>query len=219
MGSVETMNNQQKYKYVYAMTFGDGCLSYPTKNKPHHKVQARFICNHVYKNEDYVDWKKGILENITTCYKYYIKGNDFRNDQINLTTARHPIFTDIKERMYKMGRKTVDPHFKAHLDWETLAIIYQDDGCYANKEKERTIYLSLNNYSWAEQKVFRDWCAELFNMHFTINKHMGNYRLRLASKCVDEFMIGVGKYILPSFQYKLDSEVWPRKGDDIVRSA
>jgi hypothetical protein len=212
------MDKRTLVKYIYAFTFGDGCITYPVKNKPHHKVQARLSVTHIVDNADYILWKKSILEELTNVHMYENVGRDGRRNTLTLHTNRHPLYTAVRERMYYHGRKTIDPHFLKHLDWEVLAIFYMDDGCYKNGTKEEAIYLSTNCFTYAEQEMFCFHLFKKFGLKFTINKHMGSYRLRLSSKDVDKFMQGVKPFILPSFQYKLSSEcLAPEMGDDIVR--
>jgi hypothetical protein len=219
---VETVDKRTLHKYIYAFVAGDGNIHYPQKNKPHHKVQARMAISHTKDHEDYVLWKKEILENLTNVYLYEKEPVPPRKGLLTITTARHPIYTAVRERMYLSGRKTLDPHFLTYLDNEVLAIMYQDDGCLKVSEKERTVYFGTNAFTFAEQAMLAKAIHQKTGLHFTINKHMGNYRLRLSSKCFDDFFSCVGSHIMESFKdSKLPSPyVQPLdEGGDTVRTA
>ena len=209
------MDNQLKTKYIYAFTFGDGCIE-------RRNATSRLRIEHVWRNLDYLQWKQTILQQITTC-SLTRKQREGRNDTGLLLTARHPIYTTVYEQMYNQGHKVISPHFEAFLDWETMAIIFQDDGYLGrHQDYKHSIHLCTECFSYGEQLMFRNWCAEKLNMHFNINHHLSSYRLRLGKKFLDEFVSKVRPYILPSFAYKLgDSECLPPQqivGDEIVRS-
>lgn len=195
------MDNQEKMKYIYAFVFGDGCLEKPNPG------QSRLRIEQIWKNLDYLLWKQKILQNITSATLTQ-KQREGREDTGLLLTSRHPIFTKCRERMYLNGVKVIDPHFEAFLDWETMAIIYQDDGYLGrNKDYIHSIHLCTENFTYGDQKLFRDWCAEKLNMHFQLNHHQSSYRLRLGKKFLEEFLENVRPYIVPSMRYKLGESV------------
>lgn len=218
---VETVDKRTLHKYIYAFVAGDGNIHYPQKNKPHHKVQARMTVGHTIDHEDYVLWKKDVLENLTSVSMWEKEAIPPRKGFLTITTGRHPVYSAIRERMYLNGRKTLDPHFMAYLDDEVLAILYQDDGCLKMSDKERTVYLGTNAFTFAEQAMLAKAIHQKIGLNFTINKHVGNYRLRLSSKCFDDFFSCVAPYIMGSFKAsKMPTpNVQPlNEGDDTVRT-
>ena len=190
------MDKKTLVKYISAFTFGDGCLYIPQG-----KVNARLTVVHIERNKDYLDWKADILSNFTNVWRRRVTTNV--NPAVRFDTASHPLYTQIKERMYICGRKVIDPHYLKLLDWEVMAILYQDDGCVAQRPgKENTVYISTNCFSLPEQDYFRKVIADKLGVMFNINKHMGSYRLRLRTKDFHKFLDGVRPYMLPSFEYK-----------------
>ena len=220
MGSVETVDKQEEYKYYYAFVFGDGCLEKPSSGS-----NSRLRLEHVSRNLDYCEYKQKILEQLTTTTVTTYYREDKQQSFTRVLTGRHPTFTKIRERMYLNGVKTIDPHMEAFLDWETLAIIYQDDGTvFYNQWGSPQVFLCTENFTWAEQKMFRDWLAKHFNLHWEVVRKTGakatGYRLRLKGKHIQNFWDGVRPYIVPSMLYKLGNSERkaPVMGEDTVRS-
>lgn len=214
MGGVETVDNQLKMKYIYAFVFGDGCLEKPNPG------QSRLRIEQVWRNLDYLQWKQKILQNITSVTLTQ-KQRDGREDTGLVLTSRHPIFTQCRERMYLNGVKVIDPHFESFLDWETMAIIYQDDGYLGrNKDYIHSIHLCTENLSYGDQLMFRDWCARKLSMHFNVVRHNSSYRLRLGKKFISEFIEGIRPYVFPSMKYKIGESVReaPEMDEETVRS-
>jgi hypothetical protein len=217
MRGVETMDNQEKMKYIYAFTFGDGCLE---KTKGDNE-NSRLRIEHVWRNLDYLEWKQSILNQITST-SLNRKVREGREDTGLLLTSRHPVYTKCRERMYLNGVKVLDPHFESFLDWETMAVIYQDDG-YLGKNGDyiHSINLCTENLSYGDQLLLRNWCASKLNMHFNIIHHKASYRMRLGKKFLEEFIAGVRPHIVPSMKYKIgESECQaPERDGEIVRSS
>lgn len=211
------MNEQLKYKYLYAFAFGDGCLE-NTKNNQN----SRLRIEHVSRNTDYCDWKTSILENITNVTQTTYYREDKNQSFTRIITARHPIYTKLRERLYLHGRKTIDPHIEAFLDWEFLAVLYQDDGYLSfNQYGSPQILLCTECFTWAEQKMLRDWMAEKLELHWEVVKHTNGFRLRLKGKYIPYFIENVKAYIVPSMLYKIrkfECEA-PAKDEEPVRSS
>lgn len=221
MGSVETVNKQSEYKYYYAFSFGDGCLE-----KIDGQKNSRLRIEHVSRNIDFCEYKKSILEQLTSVSltTYYRPEKD--QEFTRIITARHPVFTKLRERLYLNGVKTIDPHIEAFLDWEFLAIVYQDDGTLSfNQNGYPQVYLCTENFTWAEQKMFRDWLAKKFNLHFEVVKKSGGkvnqFRLRLKGPQIPYFFENIKPFIVPSMLYKIRAfeQEAPEKDEDTVRSS
>jgi hypothetical protein len=221
MGSVETMDKQSEFKYYYAFVFGDGCLE-----KPSSTHNSRLRIEHVSRNLDYCEYKHRMLSALTkvTMTTYYREDKD--QTFTRLITERHPRYTTLYNKLYINGHKTIDPHVEAFLDWEFLAIVYQDDGTLSfNQNHYPQVILCLESFSWAELKMFRDWLAKRFNLHFEVvrktGKQANGFRLRLKGNQIPYFFDNIRPFILPSFKYKIElsTQEAPEKDEDIVRSS
>lgn len=218
MESATTMkitDKKQLIKLLSYMVMGDGGL-YITKTSKN----AKFIMNMVSENEDYIDFCKGVIENITNCSKYVRK--DYNTDgcnrkpQIRLESSSHPELTKIKDRIYTDKYKGIDPHALKLLDWQALSILYMCDGSYVFTSKdspnslrrgsisdEETVTLNLKRLCYGDLFILKKSLKEVLDLEWNINRQNQYYYLRLRSKDVDKFMEGVSQYVLPSFQRKI----------------
>jgi hypothetical protein len=216
MGGVETMNKKDLMKYLSAFVMGDGGVYYSGKH-------CRFVCNQVAKHEDYIKWRAGILENVTSVNVYENQQPDKQLILCTMTKA-HPIFTDIRERLYIDNYKSVDPHYLKLLDWEMLAILFQDDGSLNvdNRcEATPTARLNTKRLSYGDSWLLKKALKDRLDLEWNVHRHYHRYFLSLRAKDSDKFFSGVKEFIKPSFSYKLPcSYVLPHKdvGDDIVRT-
>jgi len=198
-------------KYIVAFCYGDGFLGKHGKN-------ARFQANNIIDNLDYIEWRASILENVSGLSMSErvpkIKGWKVL---INTTTHTHPMYTTIWQRLYLNGRKVFDPHYLKLLDWETLAILYMDDGtlgCTKQEYKDKTYRnyypkIATCAYSYGDNLLLKKAIKDKLGIEFNINRHSRNkrgettYILSLQANSRERFLSGVEQYILPSFRYKI----------------
>lgn len=207
-------DKKELLKYVWAFTLGDGCLTV-SKNKHRIKnnINYTFDCSQISEHEDYILWRADILSNITGVY---IQERQFSNNntklQLRTTTGRHPFFTTLRQRMYLNNNKIIDPHDLKLLDWETLAILYQDDGSLSLKDKKYNLHilsLATESFSYGDnillQRAIKDKTDILFRVQKCIHNGHTLYRLDLSRKDdIKKFVDGVSKFIKPSFEYKIN---------------
>lgn len=199
MRGVETVDKQSLNKYLYAFVLGDGCLENSKAGN------SRLRIEHISKNIDYIQWKASILRELTNVTERTYFREDKQQFFTNIITARHSQYTSLRERLYLDSHKTIDPHTEAFIDWEFLAIVYQDDGTvYYNQHGVPQVLLCLENFTWAELKLLRDWFAKYLDLHWNIVKHnKTKYRLRLTTKFIPRMWNNIEPYIYPSFYYKI----------------
>lgn len=200
-------------KYVWAFTLGDGCIRIQlNKNRANRDVNYHFECGQIAEHEDYILWRADILSNITSVLLQYkvIKNG---KPQIHTQTGRHPFFTTIRTRTYLNNHKVISEHDLKLLDWETLAILYQDDGSLSKKPVGNTCYtlsLATDSFSYGDnillQRAIKEKVDILFRVNKLFSKSTGNLYHRLILSRYDticRFLDGVSKFIKPSFEYKL----------------
>lgn len=214
MECVETMNRYDPkdiVKLISYMTMADGGI-YQT---PNHK-SAFFAMNMVKDNLDYVLFCKEVLEQITTTTIYERKVEGNRRPQVRLQTAAHPYFVPIRDRIYIDGYKGIDPHTLKLMDAQALAILYMCDGSLFIEQPNPAkglvnpscnVTLNLKRLSYGDHFLLKKTLKEVFDLEWNINRQYQYYYLRLRTKDVDKFMEIVGPYVLPSFHYKLGSNV------------
>jgi hypothetical protein len=206
-------------KYVVAFTYGNGCLA---KLKDHKNV--RFHATQLSKNRDYIEWRGDIFSHLTRVQ--YSE----TSDMITTDTLDHPVYTKVYNRLYHSGRKTFDPHYLKLFDWETLAILYQDNGNWRFrpqcKSKTPEVYLATHTFTYAENLMLRRVLKERLGLewntqHQRYKDMVSYYYLSLRTKDYEAFEDGVRSFIKPSFTYKLDIPfdkplLEEPEGDDIV---
>jgi hypothetical protein len=200
MGGVETMTKRDLMKYISAFTMGDGGVYYSGNN-------CRFVCNQLEVNEDYINWRAGILRNLTEVRVY--RTNDTRAGRkpvLCTMTKSHPIYTKVRNRLYFDRYKSVDPHYLKMLDWEMLSILYQDDGsCSKDTRCNATPAAKLNTkrLTYGDSLLLKNALRDNLGLEWNIHRHYHRYFLTLRSKDYAKFKEGVQDFIKPSFQYKL----------------
>lgn len=214
MGCVETMNKRRLIKLISMFSFVDGGLY---KRGPKHN--AYFAMNMLTKHEDYIDWVKETIEQVTSVTKRDVK-NPCKNPQISIYSKSHPLFTKLHSRLYIDGYKGIYPHLLKMIDWECLAIMHMCDGCFritsklssnsikrGSKSDEYSVTLNMKRLSYGDQFLLKKLFKEKFDLEFNINSqtYRGKtyYYLRLRTKDIEKFMDGIKDYILPSFSYKV----------------
>lgn len=194
------MTKKELMKYISAFTMGDGGVYYSGNN-------CRFVCNQLAANQDYIEWRAGILEELTDVSVYYTNDNrDGRKPILCTLTKTHPIYTKVRERLYIDKYKSVDPHYLKLLDWEMLAILYQDDGsCYKDERCDATprAQLNLKRLSYGDQMLLKKALKDRLGLEWNIHRHYHRYFLSLRTKDYDNFLYNVQDFIKPSFYYKL----------------
>ncbi len=233
-------NNKELTKYVSSFLLGDSSI-FVDKRDWGKGGNATFECCQISEHEDYLNWMKTILEDITSVtvgpkagQKEY---NTFPNGvtskvkpQLRLRTSRHPFFNSFRERMYGTGKKGIDPHYLTLLDWESLAIWYMDDGyisSYMSKKEypQDRLGLCTNGFTYGDNWLLKKMVKEIFDLEFNIqnekqNGHL-NYRLILRPKDIPKFIDGISKFVQPSFNYKLEQShtgcsIYKNMDEDIV---
>lgn len=200
-------------KYVSSFTIGDGCLALAGKRNNNARYQLQQLADH----RDYVEWQASILESICPVSIGH-RSNDNPKDGWNrkpalfLQTRSLPFFTTLRNRWYLEGKKVVSPHDIKLFDAESLAILFMDDGCLVKgsgrDKKGYSIVISTQSFSWADNKLLRDFIADRFGVHFNIRtcKYPSGikYFLSCTKAQVSNFVSIVRPFMQPSFLYKTE---------------
>lgn len=192
------MTKKDLMKYISAFVMGDAGVYYSGNN-------CRLVTNSV--EEEYINWKQDILSNLTAVNKHStVDKRGDRKELFVLTTRTHPIYTTVRKRVYVDQYRSIDPHYLTLLDWETLAILFMDDGsCSVDNRCNATPQVRLNTkrLSYADSWLLKKGIKDRLGIEFNIQRHYDRYFLALRTKDYEQFSNECYKYVLPCFNYKL----------------
>jgi hypothetical protein len=233
------ISRKELTKYVWAFTLGDGWLTINTGSR-----NAHYGLHQIATHKDYIDWQSDILSELTAVR--YREKPAYINSQganakpsIRIETMNHPFYTTLYERIYTPVRvKQISPHDLKLLDWECLAILYQDDGYIevsdrVTMENYVRVRIATDNYSYGDIVLLQKAIYEKTNIPFDIQRRKlattYGYRLQARKEYARRFIDGITPYVKLSFAYKLDTDTITTKyvrkntpseieGDEIVLS-
>lgn len=215
------MDKKYLTKFVSASILGDGYFFKVDQNNE--KQNTSYLIKQTEAHKDYIEHIANVLEDVTSVNimvaESYTDNRGYNiQGQLVLQTKRHPFFKTVYNRTYQhVGNthiKRLDVHYLKLVDWESLAMLYMDDGwidIVENKVKDNYIRCSIatHAFSQCESKVIRDFIAEKYNVHFDVKAHKqksGNFKYYLCAKGRDNclrFLEGIEPYVLESYKYKL----------------
>ena len=203
------MDKKELTKLVSYFIMGDGGAYVNKQN-------AKFIMNMKAENKDYIDWVDKVFNTFVGTKQYERKDYNVdgyvRAPQIRLETNTHPFITTIRDRIYTDGYKGIDPHALKLLDWEAMAILYMCDGCLHEdkpngkkglKNSSWNLTLNMKRLSYGDQLLLKQAIRDRLGVEFNINRQGKYYYMRLRSKDVEKFCVGVLPYMKDSFSYKI----------------
>lgn len=209
------MNKQDKALLI-GMVLGDGHL--------HHS--GRLTIEHSLAQEEFVKYKKEILEKICTPYTRWHKNTslhyrerlDERTGKVYKQVSCHKTHKYLKviHRWIYSPTKTYKRWVLNKLTPQALAIWFADDGNLRKKYSTRTgklssIQVSLYTHCSYEQAcVVRDYFLEEWGIDFKIYKHKTKNKV-LHYLCANtkegiKFISLISPYKIPSMEYKIDLE-------------
>jgi hypothetical protein len=196
--------------YVTAFSVGDGCLMFLERTS---RLPV-FTANVTSEHKDYSDWRADILREVASVRTYdVVHRNPNAKSFIRTQTVQHPLFGKLREHLYDAnGNRILTDYALAFVDWEFLAILYQDDGSiYVRKNCNSgryPIFLHTNSYSQSDNCRLAEAIYKSTGLPFDVRRrrqHNGNihWRLYLQAQYYHDFRAGVEQFIFPSFGYKL----------------
>lgn len=212
------MDQKQLHKYVSAFVMSDGGVYYSGKN-------CRYVRNQLAVHEDFLLFAQDILSRVTKTTLTEVKDDrENRKPCLRLMTKAHPMFTKMRKHFYVGNYKSISPHYLKLLDWEMMAILYQDDGGINIYEKDGNKYVDIalhtKRLSYGDSWLLKKTIKDTLDVEFNVVRHGERYYLRLRSRDQATFLNKVRPFIFSSFQYKLTvPDDWPliSEGGDIVR--
>lgn len=202
LSDISMFDKKQIMEALYWMALGDGHIEKPQRG------DCLLSVSHIPKHEDYILWKSFIIDRI---FRYSVKNQTMKSglsgshEMLRLRSQHHPIFTSMRDRLYSIGRKTIDPYALSLLGPIGLAILYQDDGSYHySTQAGHNILIHKFCFSKFELEALAKTLVDKFGIIFRTNFASGKgYRLRLRAKDKDKFFTLIDPYVVPSMLYKV----------------
>lgn len=215
-------------KIVAASLLGDGCVHTPPEYK-----NCVYSTSKTIDHQDYIDWLSNRLGTLTEIKTGVVHMNKYvanAKDQIHLRTRAHPFYTKFRERMYGTGKKCVDPHYLTLLDWEFMAVWFQEDGTlntrYRKNCYEMQASIATMCFSYGDHLLLARAIQEKLNIpaHIRpITNKVGErqYLLTFKRKFIPTLLDGIAPFMVPSFQYKCsyDRLLAKIQDEEIVQSS
>lgn len=217
--------NKTSRAILLGMLLGDGCL----KTK-HHKNSTyyEFVICHSQKQEDYLDHKLKVFHSLMGGKVPNKSYENIKNKYFSVRFSRcDKVFSVLHKYLYsKNNKKFFTQRVLSYLNEQSIAFWYMDDGCLTINPSKKSFEMRLYTY-FSEEEA--DNCLEYFINTWGISpkkrkyNKTGQFNLVFNTTESRKFEDLIGKYIIPSMEYKLPSKSIPRVlgptdivGDDIV---
>ena len=187
MGSL----TQLQQSVIIGTLLGDGHLRTFKGRK-----NALLEINHSFKQKDYVDWKYGILENVSASPPKARNGNGkriayrFHSKQLPELSKFHQLF-------YGNGIKKIPKSIS--LNPIMLSVWYMDDGSRCSDED---FYLNTQQYSLEDQNRLIAMLKEM-GLETRLNKDKLYWRIRFITSSLPRLKELIAPHLIPSMYYKL----------------
>lgn len=174
------------------------------------RTQLNFYIQHSIKQEDYLLFKKDILEKIArkpakTCYRRTKKGQTL----VRVEPKLIPLTRVLVKKLYPGGTCKIAREFLDLLTPQGIAIWFADKGSKTFKKKNGKIHaleIYLNTYvSKEENEAIATYFSEVWGFKWGLNKSKGSYRLRMGTREGKRFLSFVGPYLPESMLYILET--------------
>lgn len=181
---------QLQKSFLIGTLLGDGYI-----RRIKGKRNAFLEVNHSFTQKEYVEWKYGLLKNLTQSGPKSRNGNGKRI-AYRFFTRQHPEFTNMMDLFYKDKKKCIPDLV---LDPISLAVWFMDDG---SRCSEDNVYLNTQQFSKDDQYKLLG-LLEKMGLSGTLNKDKEYYRIRFRTSSIPKLFGIINQYIIPSMKYKI----------------
>lgn len=186
---------------LVGMLLGDGSRS---KNN--------FFIQHSTKQEEYILFKKRLLEQITrkpvSIRRWQTKKG---YNQIRIEPKLVPLSRVLVKKLYKAGTKTITRKFLNLLTPQGIAIWFMDDGSKSFHKRDGKIHaltVTLNtDISQQENEIIVSYFQQVWGFKWGLSKGKGFYRLRMGTREGKRFLTFISPYIHESMLYKVQTSL------------
>ncbi len=172
--------------------------------------QNNFYISHRATQENYVLFKKQLLEQITQQPVSIRPRTTHRGEQLLcLEPKLIPLTRVLVKKLYCGGIKTVTPKFLNLLTPAGIALWFLDRGSKSFKKRNGKIhalelYLNTNLSQW-ENEIIIDYFSEIWGFKWGLSKTADSYRLRMGTQEGKRFLDFITPYVPDSLRYKVQT--------------
>ncbi|AFY84400.1 LAGLIDADG endonuclease [Oscillatoria acuminata] len=172
--------------------------------------QNNFYISHRATQENYVLFKKQLLEQITQQPVSIRPRTTNRGEQLLcLEPKLIPLTRVLVKKLYCGGIKTVTPKFLNLLTPAGIALWFLDRGSKSLKKRQGKIHaleVYLNtNLSESENEIIIDYFSEIWGFKWGMSKTADAYRLRMGTQEGKRFLSFITPYVPDSLRYKVQT--------------
>ncbi|MGB7443142.1 MAG: DNA endonuclease [Coleofasciculaceae cyanobacterium] len=176
------------------------------------KRGKNFLIEHSLKHEQYVLFKKEILEQIT---RKIVSVESWQRKKVykslRLEPKLIPLTRVLVKKLYRAGTKTITRKFLNLLTRQGIAIWFMDDGSKSFHKRDGRVHaltVNLNTYvSKQENEVVASYFSEVWGFKWGLSKGKGSYRLSMGTKEGKRFLDFIRPYIHQSMFYKVETSL------------
>ncbi|MEK7862788.1 MAG: recombinase RecA, partial [Chloroflexota bacterium] len=176
---------------------GDGSLSRPKRPMSR---GVKFRLGHGAKQRAYLDWKRSLFANIPGSFWANQDGAGFWDSTLL------PELYDLRNEVYRDGRKEFSHVYLESLSVLALALWYQDDGSFTLRGKRQDrgrVAICVDAMSAETQERLVESLSWRFGLNSKIHHVAGSSRLCIEQPSTDRLHALIAPYVHPSMEYKL----------------
>jgi len=152
--------------------------------------------NHSLKQKALVDWKYGVLKEISTPPKVYKKSSYY------FRTVSHPMMLYYRNLFYRGKYKVVPRELAGYMDPVVLAVWIMDDGTN-ELGHSRCLRINTQCFSLEDQLRLMQILQEKFGIITTFNRDKDRYRLRVSRESMEKLIRLIEPHIIKEMYYKI----------------
>jgi len=176
------------------------------------KKGSNFFIEHSLKHEQYLLFKKELLEQIT---RKTVSVKSWQRKKVckslRLEPKLIPLSRILVKKLYRAGTKTITRKFLNLLTCQGIAVWFMDDGSKSFHKRDGKVHaltISLNTYiSKQENEVVVSYFSEVWGFKWGLSKGKGSYRLSMGTKEGKRFLDFIRPYIHESMLYKVKTSL------------
>lgn len=170
--------------------------------------QNNFLIQHSIEQENYILYKKEVLELITqkpvSLRRVHYQGKDC----LSIEPKQIPLIRVLVQKLYPAGTQKISRKFLNLLTLPGMAIWFMDKGAKSFKKKNGKIHaleVTFNTYlSQIENEVIVTYFSEVWGFQWGLSKSKNIYRLRMGTQAGKQFLSVIRPYVHPSMLYKVE---------------
>ncbi|MBO0348795.1 DNA endonuclease [Phormidium pseudopriestleyi FRX01] len=172
--------------------------------------QNNFYISHRATQENYVLFKKQLLEQITQQPVSIRPRTTKRGEQLlQLEPKLIPLTRVLVKKLYCGGIKTVTAKFLNLLTPAGIALWFLDRGSKSFKKRNGKIhalevYLNTTLSEW-ENEIIIDYFSEIWGFKWGLSKTSEGYRLKMGTQEGKRFLAFITPYVPDSLRYKVQT--------------